>query len=112
MPWSFDVEKLTDLEVVLVWQSVVDCVDLGDSSQNGVGHLVHSSLNTGAVILGEGLHCDVPGSLPRTIEVNSLDFLQCLEELPLPASLNFCAEDAVPGLGQASVLVAVEAVEG
>ena len=110
--WSaLDQEQLTNFEVVLVWQSVVDCVDLGHSSENGVGHLVHGSLNTSAVVLGEDLHCDVPGSLPSTIEVNGLDLLKCLEELPLPASLDLCAENAVPGLGQACVLIAVEAVE-
>lgn len=106
-----DLEQLTNLEVVLVRQSVVDGLDLGDGSQDGVGHLVHGSLNTGAVILGEDLQCDIPCRLPSTIEVNGLDFLQCLEKLPLPASLDLCAENAVPGLGQACVLVAVEAVE-
>ena len=104
-------KQLTNLEVVLVWQSVVDCLDLRNNSKDVVSHLVHGGLDTGAVVLSEDLQCDVPGRLPSTIEVDSLDLLQCLELLPLPTSFDFCTEDAVPGLGQTRVLVTVEAME-
>jgi hypothetical protein len=96
---------------VFVGECVVNCVDLGNSSQNLVSHLVHGRLHTGAVVLGECLQCDISRSFPSTVEVNGLDLFQCLEELPLPARFDVCAEDAIPGLGQTCVLVAVEAVE-
>jgi hypothetical protein len=97
---------------VLVGQSVVDSLDEGNCSENVVAHFVHGGLDAGAVVLGEDLHCDVACRFPGAVKVDSLDLFQGLEQLPLPASLNICAENAVPCLGEAGEFVAVETVEG
>jgi hypothetical protein len=102
---------LTNLKVMLVWQRIVDGLDLRNSSENFVAHLVHCSLNTGAVVLGEDLHRNVPRCLPCGIKVNRLGLCRVFEKLPLPASLNVRAEDTIPSLRKLGVLVTVEAVE-
>jgi hypothetical protein len=96
---------------VLVRQRIVDSVNLRNSSQDLVAHLVHCRLYTGAVVFSEDLHCNVPRSRPCSIEVDRLRLVRILEQLPLPASLDICAENPVPGLRELGVLIAVEAVE-
>jgi hypothetical protein len=103
--------QLTNLKVMFVGQRIIDSFDFRNGSKNLVAHLVHCRLYTGAVVLGEDLHGDVSRGLPCGIEVNRLGFGRILEELPLPTSLNVCAEDTVPGLGKLGILVTVKAVE-
>jgi hypothetical protein len=104
--------KLTNLKVVLVGQRIVDSLNLGNSGKNLVAHLVHGSLNTGAVVLGEDLHCDIPRCLPRSIEVNAFSLGRILEQLPFPTGLDVSAQNTVPRLRKLGVFVTVETVEG
>jgi hypothetical protein len=105
--------KHTDLEVVDVRQGVRDSGDIRHSSKDNLAHLVHSGLNTGAVVLGESFEGGVAGTLPGGVELAGvgLDIREAAEAAPLPASINAGAQDTVPGLLESGVLVTEEAVE-
>lgn len=102
-----------DLEVVLVWQGVLDSLELWHSSQNQLAHLVHGSLHRGTVILSKDLEGGIPGRLPSIGELVSicLDFRHTAEAAPLPVGIDIGAEDTVPCLLEGGVLVAEEAPE-
>lgn len=96
-----------------VRQGVRDSGEIRHSIKNQLAHLVHSGLNTGAVVLGESLEGGVAGTLPGMVELAGvgLDIRQAAEAAPLPASINAGAQDTIPGLLESGVLVTEEAVE-
>lgn len=98
---------------MLVGESVCDGFRLRNSGEDVLGHLVHGSLDTGAVIRSKPLESDVTGRLPGLIELAhaGLDGLVSAERLPRPAGVHVGGENPVPGLGQGGVLVTDETVE-
>jgi hypothetical protein len=102
-----------NLKVVFVRKRVIDRVHSRNRSQNLIAHFVHRILHARAVVICEGLERNFPCLLPRLIEIlgPEMDFLQAGECLPKPATLNFCAEDAVPGLWQDGVVALVVTVK-
>lgn len=98
---------------MLVGQRVEDVLDLGDNIQDVFGHVVHGSLDGGAVLGSEAAERDFTGGLPGLAELvaHGLDSSEAGEGLPLPSSVDVGGQDTVPGLGERGVLVADEVVE-
>lgn len=100
-----------NLKVVFVGKRVVNGFYQRNCGEDLIAHLVHSVLYAGAAVRREGLEGNIPCSLPRPIKVHVFGLFHSLECLPQPASLHFSAEDAVPGLRELSILIAVETME-
>jgi hypothetical protein len=98
---------------VLVRQRIIHRLNLRNSSQNGIRHLVHHSLHTGTILLCEEAERDLTCAAPRIIKARrvSLHRSDCREQLPSPGSIHLGAEDPVPDLGQRGVFVAHKAPE-
>lgn len=98
---------------MLVGQRVLDRLDQRDSCEDLLCHVIHSRLYAGAVFLREGLEGDIPRSSPCLVEFGNLssDGSEVLKELPVPAGVNFRAEDPIPCLRKSGVLVADKAPE-
>jgi len=98
---------------VVVGQRVIDSLKQRLSGEDDLSHLIHGSLNTGAVVLGESLEGGVTGNSPGVIELVSigLDLGEAAEAAPLPVSGNVGAKDTVPGLLESSELITKETVE-
>lgn len=98
---------------MLVGQRVLNRLNQRLSSQDLVRHLVHGVLDTGAVILREGLEGDIPGGLPGDIELGRkrAHLVQAAEVFPVPVSGDIGAENAIPSLLELGVLVTDEAPE-
>ena len=103
----------TNFKVVVIRQRILNGLHQRRGSQNLLCHLVHSRLDRGAVILGEGLKGDGAGGFPGSSELLEvrLDLGQASEAAPLPVGRNIGAENTVPGLLEGGVLVAEEAPE-
>lgn len=106
--------KLTNLKVVLVRQRVADSLHKRCCRQNLVAHLVHGVLHASAIVLRKGIQGNRLRRVERSVEFrdHALDLIETGESLPFPLGFDLGAENAVPGLAQARVFVAVEAVEG
>lgn len=104
----------TDLKVVLVGERVGDVLNQRDLGQDLLAHLVHGSLDGGGVVLGEGAHGGIAGALPGSVKLgdDGPDSVDGAEICPFPGGINVGGKDAIPGLAEGGVLVAVEAVEG
>lgn len=98
---------------MVVGQSVVDSVEQRLSGEDDLSHLIHSSLHTGAVVLGKGLESGVAGNLVGGVEPAGvgLDLREVAEAAPLPVGGNVSAENTVPGLLEGGELVTEEAME-
>lgn len=98
---------------MLVGERVDDGFRLGHSGEDLVGHFIHGVLDTGALVLGEELECDLARNLPGAIELGEdvANGLDAGKRLPLPAGIHISGKDAVPCLGQRGVLVAHKAVK-
>lgn len=96
---------------MLVGQGVIHLFHKGNRGEDQVTHLVHGSLHTGTVVLGERLEGDVPCLFPGRVEIDLLDLCHVLERLPFPSRLDFGAQDAIPRLRKTGELVTVESVE-
>ena len=98
---------------MLVGQAVIHRLNPRHRLQNLLAHNVHRVLHARAVLFRESLECNLPRVFPRLVEalLALLDLFHAGEALPVPAGFDFGAQDAVPGFGQAGVLVAVETPE-
>ena len=107
-------DLLTNLEIVLIGEGVVNRFDQWHCCQDLFAHFIHGVLDASTVVRSEGLQSNLAGSIPRLVKLGHyrLDFGKGGEGLPLPASLNLGAQNAVPCLRELSVCVAVEAIEG
>ena len=105
---------LTNLEIVLIREGVINCFDQWRRCQDLFAHLIHGVLDASTVVRSERLQGNLAGSIPRLVKLgyHRLDFGKGGEGLPLPASLYLRAQNAVPYLRELSVCIAVEAVEG
>lgn len=64
-----DPPGLTNFEIMLVRQRVINMIHLGNPCQNLVRHLVHGRLYTRAVVFSERLQRNLPRRLPRSVEI-------------------------------------------
>ncbi len=89
-----------DLEVMLVGQRVVDCLEQGLGCQDLLAHLVHGVLHTRAFLERKESEGDLAGVGPRVIEFVHvlLDRVNAGEGRPRPVGVNRSAEDAVIGI--------------
>ena len=99
---------------MLVGQRVPDVLNLRDNGQDLVAHLVHGVLHASTGILCKGIQSNLPGLAPSLSKLwrKPFDLVESRECLPIITTLDLGAQDSVPRLGQLSVLVAVEPVEG
>ena len=106
-------QKRTDFKVVVVGQRILNSVYQGRSSEDQIRHLIHGRLDRGAVVLGEGLECDVARGIIGSIELLKvgLHLGEATEATPLPVGHDVGAENAIPGLLECGVLIAEEAPE-
>lgn len=105
--------RLTNLEIMLVRQRVLDSLNVWHCLQNVLAHLIHGILHGWAVLLRKQLHRNFTCSRPRLVELwnGSPHRSQTLEVVPLPRAIDLGGQNPVPDFRESGVLITDEAVE-
>lgn len=105
---------LTNLEIMLVRQRVVNLVYSGYSSQNLVAHLIHRVLDTGTFIFGKRRKSDIPSGDPSFIKFRAciFDIFDRTEGVPSPSTGHFSAQDSVVRFWQTCIFVSDKMMKG
>lgn len=107
------IKQHTNLKVMLVGQRILNRLNQRLLGQNLLRHLVHSVLDTGAVVMRKSGQGNIPSLLPGRLELvrHGAHLIETAKVSPVPISRDIGAENTIPGLRETGVFVTDEAPE-